>query len=83
MQNNIEYQNELPESWGWFIDIDKKSNSLPKYNFTNQKIIYDELDPIEEEKNEINNILTFKKISSFIQIVFVSGIIFYIILFVI
>ena len=83
MKNNLEYQYELSENWGWYIDIDKKSNSLSKYNFINQKIIYDELDPIEEEKNEINNILTFQNLGNFVSIIIFSGLIFYVILFVI
>ena len=81
MKNNLDYQCELSDSWGWYIDIEKNYNSIPKYKFTNKKLTYEELNPLEEEKKEINNL--FNKLGNYISIIIFSGIIFYVILFVI
>ena len=83
MKNNFENQYELSDSWGWYIDIEKNSNSFPKYKFTNQKFTYEEINLIDEEKNENNNLLIFKKLGNYVSIIIFSGIIFYVILFVI
>jgi len=53
MKNNLENQYELSDSWGWYIDIEKNSNSFPKYKFTNQKFTYEEINLIDEEKMKI------------------------------